>query len=98
MGISVSFYNKATTAEDTHTTYSTMHQILLDLGLVDAEKELRDHYGFQIPAGVALSAMEKFLHGYGKYDWKEVRFVRQIVMQYNDYRKEGHKPRWFGGA
>ena len=101
MGISVSFFNKSTSSEDTHTTCTTMGELLFVLRLYNAEEELRNDYGFCIPALKAVRAMEHFLSRHKNDTWlytREVVYVRQMLTQYNDMRKAGHKPSHFGGA
>ena len=104
MGISVSFYNKKATSEFTSVTYSTMGEILRLTGLHDAYGELNRDYGFTIPSKKVIPMFEEFLRMMGKFDYlsdqgdKYYRFVRQMVRDYNDMRKNGQKPRFFGGA
>ena len=115
MGISVSFYMKndvkSPRSEETGLSYSTMMRILNILGL-DAESESinRDSF-FSVDAFKFIQKAEKALclnrrtcvafgGGHCKdEDSKEVRFLRQMVDQYNQFRREtGKKPRKFGGA
>lgn len=109
-----SIFTTSRHGEFTGLSYGTMGSILSLLGLHKEAEDLREHYGFSVDALKFLQAAEKFIAFQRKVhcalwggrrvynpemDAKEVRFLRQMVRDYNQFRVEyGHKPRRFGGA
>lgn len=105
-----SIFTTSRHGEFTGLSYGTMGSILSLIGLHKEADDLRDG-GFSVDALKFLRAAEDFLSfrrkfygplmgGYNPdHDIKEVRFLRQMVRDYNQFRAEyGHKPRKFGGA
>ncbi len=96
--------------EHTGLSYGTMGSILSLIGMHKEVKDLREHYGFSVDALKFLQAAEKALRDNRRFciafgghcketDSKEICFLRQMVRDYNQFRKDtGHKPRRFGGA
>jgi DNA-binding MurR/RpiR family transcriptional regulator len=104
MGISVSFATKSNFSETTHVSYSTMARLLELCGLEEGYEQVKEECYVDLPAKKVVRALELFVHEYQNgFSYvltpeKFVDFARQILRQYNDFVKQGNKPRKFGGA